>query len=321
MKKIHLTHTKLEVKFLKTTWIFGLILLAHQIHAPESLTIQHEQETIITVNRSDFTHPIPGLPFAHEKKLDLLIGQLQLQVQRPPRDARLGSDGSIVPEQAGAELNQERFRDEFGRFFYNSGPGTIDVPIREIFPRVDSELLANIRTRLIGHYATYFNSRNKERSHNIALAAEAIDNHVVFPGETFSFNRIVGNRTKKKGYLPAPIIVRGELSEGIGGGICQVSSTLFNAVDRSGLKILERYSHSKRVPYVPPGRDATVSWYGPDFTFINKYNQPILIRAKVTGGMMAVMIFSSDAVNAQPRLVPSAAEQLPAETRVEGNIH
>jgi vancomycin resistance protein YoaR len=93
-----------------------------------------------------------------------------------------------------------------------------------------------------------------------------------------------------------------------------VSSTLFNAVDRSGLKIMERYSHSKRVPYVPPGRDATVSWYGPDFTFKNSYNQPILIRAKVHGGVMGVSIFSSESVNVEPRHVPSASSRLPRET-------
>ena len=108
--------------------------------------------------------------------------------------------------------------------------------------------------------------------------------------------------------------MKGELSEGIGGGICQVSSTLFNAVDRSGLRILQRYSHSKRVPYVPPGRDATVSWYGPDFSFKNEYNQPILIRAKVQSGMMIVLVFSSDDINVKPKPIPSTSNKLPPET-------
>ncbi|MFP3440966.1 VanW family protein, partial [Pantoea sp. SIMBA_133] len=116
---------------------------------------------------------------------------------------------------------------------------------------------------------THFRKNNLERTSNIELAAEAINNTVVFPGETFSFNQTVGKRTKERGYLPAPIIVKGELSEGIGGGICQVSSTLFNAVDQAGVQIIERYSHSRSVPYVKPGRDATVSWYGPDFSFRN----------------------------------------------------
>ncbi len=89
--------------------------------------------------------------------------------------------------------------------------------------------------------------------------------------------------------------------DGIGGGICQVSSTLFNAVDKAGMEITQRYTHSKRVSYVPPGRDATVSWHGPDFTFKNGYNQPILLRAKTVGGMVVVQVFSSDRVNAEPR--------------------
>ena len=97
--------------------------------------------------------------------------------------------------------------------------------------------------------------------------------------------------------MPAKIIVRGEFSEGIGGGICQISSTLFNAVDRAGLTIIERYSHSRSVPYVPHGRDATVNWGGPDFSFRNNYNQPILIRAQALPGRVYISISSSDVIN------------------------
>src|SRR5699024_8549970 len=103
--------------------------------------------------------------------------------------------------------------------------------------------------------------------------------------ETFSFNNVVGKRTKEKGYKKAPVIVKGELAEDIGGGICQVSSTLFNAVNLQGIEIVERYSHSREVPYVPPGKDATVSWWGPDFVFKNRYSHPVLIRAIVEKGI------------------------------------
>jgi vancomycin resistance protein YoaR len=267
--------------------------------------ILHEQEPFVRINRADFSLPIIGYPFIDTDELIHLTEELDKHVRQPALNAKIDESGTIIPERAGVELNKIQFKEKFYSFYHNQNPSTIELPVRSIYPRVDSELLANIRTKLIGHYVTYFNSRNKERSHNISLAAEAIDNHVVFTGETFSFNETVGMRTKEKGYLPAPIIVRGELSEGIGGGICQVSSTLFNAVDRSGLQIVKRYSHSKRVPYVPPGRDATVSWYGPDFSFKNIYNQPVLIKAQVTGGMMAVMMFSSDDINVQPRQIPS----------------
>lgn len=182
----------------------------------------------------------------------------------------------------------------------------MEVPKLVIHPKVDSELLANLHVRQLSSYVTYFNIKNEERSQNIALAAEALDSHVVFPGEVFSFNDTVGERTAEKGYLPAPVIVKGELYEGVGGGICQVSSTLFNAVDIAGVEILQRYSHSRRVSYVPPGRDAAVSWYGPDFTFRNIHNQPVLIRAAVTGNSLLIRIYSSDVINYEKREVPSA---------------
>ncbi|MNG07089.1 VanW like protein [compost metagenome] len=120
--------------------------------------------------------------------------------------------------------------------------------------------------------------------------------------------------------MRAPVIVKGEVSEGIGGGICQISSTLFNAADRAGLQIVQRYSHSRNVPYVPPGRDATVSWYGPDFVFKNRYSQPILIRAFVYGGQVSISIFSSEAVDHEPRQVPSASKKLPEEIRMEQSV-
>jgi vancomycin resistance protein YoaR len=287
--------------------ILGLIFLTLPIHAnaSESLLILHDQEPFVRINRADFSLPIVGYPFIDTDEFIHLTEELDKHVRQPAIDAKIDESGRIIPERAGVELNKNKFEEEFYSFFHNQNRSTIELPVRSIYPRVDSELLANIRTKPIGHYVTYFNSRNEERSHNIRLASEAINNHVVFPGETFSFNETVGMRTKEKGYLPAPIIVRGELSEGIGGGICQVSSTLFNAADRSGLQIVKRYSHSKRVPYVPPGRDATVSWYGPDFSFKNLYNQPVLIKAQVNGGIMAVMMFSSDDINVQPRQIPS----------------
>ena len=285
--------------------ILGLIISSSTVDQPEKITMIWDDEPVVEVNRSDFSIPWFGYPILNQTMLETLNNQLSRQIMKSPVNAGLDDYGNIIPEKVGYMLNQKEFKEQFSASFFQNGPSKIVLPTRPLYPKVDSEILASIRTRLIGHYITFFNSNNKERSHNITLAAEAINNHVVFPGETFSFNQVVGKRTATKGYQPAPIIVRGELSEGIGGGICQVSSTLFNAADRSGLKIVERYSHSKQVPYVPPGRDATVSWYGPDFTFKNKYNQPILIRAKSLHGKMVVLIYSSDEINLERRKVPS----------------
>lgn len=283
----------------------------------EDITFLYQETPIMRVKRSELSKSFYDFPLLDLVKLQKTADQLNQLIHREPVNATLDRSGQIITEQPGLELNKQAFIEQTHRHFYENRTSPFVIPVRKTYPRVDSELLSNIRTNMVGHYVTYFNSGNKERSNNIYLAAKAINNFVVFPGETFSFNKAVGKRTKAKGYQIAPIIVRGELSEDIGGGICQVSSTLFNAVDRSGLKVLERFSHSKRVPYVPPGRDATVSWYGPDFTFKNQYNQPILIRTKVSSGIVIVLVFSSEDINVKKNRIPSADAKLPPETELK----
>ncbi|MFD1737745.1 VanW family protein [Bacillus salitolerans] len=285
-----------------------LLIFPHlQVSTEENFTVHFNGEIIASVSRNDFATTHPDIPIIDDEKFYQFILDLEEKVYIAPVDAKIDEAGSIQKEQAGRRLHHQKLLEAFHQYYYGDGPRLIEVPTLTIYPKVDSELLASIKVKRIGQYMTYFNSRNKTRTHNIGLATESINNHVVFPGEVFSFNGVVGKRTKERGYLPAPIIVKGELSEGIGGGICQVSSTLFNAVDQAGVKIVKRYSHSKRVPYVPPGRDATVSWYGPDFTFKNNYNQPILIRAKSMEGRVYISIYSSEAINYEPRNVPSAS--------------
>ncbi|RLQ96117.1 hypothetical protein D9X91_07430 [Falsibacillus albus] len=294
-----------------------LLLTAHPIggSANGNLTLLHDGEVIDQVSRTQFSqYPFGDSVIDHKKYLDF-TDLIEKKVYESPVDARIGPSGKIIIEKNGHTLNRRKFKEIFYTNYYRKSDSDYEVPLRNVYPKVDSELLAHIRTKQIGHYVTYFNSYNKERTNNISLAAKAIDNSVVFPGETFSFNKVVGKRTTSRGYMKAPVIVRGELSEGIGGGICQVSSTLFNAVDRAGVRIVERYSHSRRVPYVPPHRDATVSWNGPDFTFENPHNQPILIRANMSGGQLVIVIYSSDSIDYQRRNVPNAPERLPIEIR------
>ncbi|GGG13490.1 VanW family protein [Paenibacillus abyssi] len=300
---------------MKLLWLAGLLLLLPSGNGPDQLIITFQGQAAITVDRDEFT--LPGTSMIDLEKLDSLLNLLDKRIYQEPQNAHINGQGQIIPEQLGQRLDRKRFTQRFFNYYFGEGFSVIAVPRETIYPKVDQELLAQIREKPIGQYVTYFNMRNKNRSHNITLAAKAINNVVVFPGETFSFNQVVGKRTKEKGYLQAPVIVRGELSEGIGGGICQVSSTLFNATDRAGLKIVQRYSHSRNVPYVLPGRDATVSWYGPDFVFQNHYNQPILIRAYAAGGRMFVSIYSSDLIEYKPREIPGiSGHRLPEEISI-----
>jgi vancomycin resistance protein YoaR len=286
-------------------WIPMLLLFIQPpIHA-DTLTVTEEGRTLSTVKHADFVSNLPGTELIETSTYVRFVDKLDHLIYQAPKNAKISEDGNIDSEQSGQRLHRKVFQELFYTYFYSKEFSTMEIPKLAIAPKVSADLLTQIRVQLIGHYVTYYNRHNIERSHNISLAAKAIDSHVVFPGEKFSFNRVVGKRTAERGYLPAPIIVKGELSEGIGGGICQVSSTLYNAADRAGVQIIERYSHSKRVPYVLPGRDATVSWYGPDFTFKNKYDEPILIRAKAENGRMYITIFSSDEITYKPRVVPS----------------
>lgn len=302
--------------------LFIALLLMVQQWAPlEPLVIEKQGEPIVEVDHSTYTIPIPGVPLVDDMKLNALMNDLEKRVSLPPKNAVINGEGRILAEQAGTTLNRERFKAQFYSYIYEGNLLRLEVPLRSVYAKVDSELLQSIMEKKIGNYFTYYNPNNKNRSHNIGLAAKAINNTVIFPEETFSFNEVVGKRTKEKGYLRAPIIVRGEASEDIGGGICQISSTLFNAADRAGLQIIQRYSHSKIVTYVPPGRDATVSWYGPDFTFKNKYSQPVLIRAFAHGGQVSIMISSSDMIDNKPREVPSASKKMPEEVVTDINVN
>lgn len=275
-----------------------LLLFVQVLSAFNNFTVTFEDETIATVNRSEFAS-ILGDEQIDVEKFNQFTGKIAEKISKTPLNATINDHGAIVPGELGYKLNREKFTEEFYTYFFNSGPSEIEAPLFPIHPKVDSELLVSIHVKQIGKYVTYFNQRKEARAQNIVIAVEAINNHVVFPGEVFSFNEVVGQRTLEKGYLPAPVIIKGKVYRDFGGGICQVSTTLFNAVDQAGVQILQRYSHSRLVPYVPPGRDANVSWYGADFTFKNIHNQPLLIRAKVQGGSLIVIIESSDVINYQ----------------------
>jgi vancomycin resistance protein YoaR len=293
--------------------ILSVLFIGLAITHSGNLTLKHNGNVLENIHRSDYDK----IPFEQvmvdTRQLHSLMNKLEKKVYVKPINASFNPHGKLISEKAGQMLDREEFIHQFYTYYFQQGETVLDIPLKSIYPKVDSELLSSIQSKQIGYYITYFNSHNKERTHNIRLAANAINGQVVLPGEAFSFNKAVGKRTSEKGYMKAPIIVKGELSEGIGGGICQVSSTLFNAVDKVGVNIVERFSHSRRVPYVPPKRDATVSWYGPDFVFKNPHSQPILIRANVYGGQLIVRIFSSERLNDHSKTVPNAPSKLPVE--------
>lgn len=149
-------------------------------------------------------------------------------------------------------------------------------------------------TKLLSSFKTNFDATNLSRTSNIRLAANKLNGTVIEKGETLSFNATVGARVKERGFLPAKIIENGEFTEGVGGGVCQVSTTLYNAALLSGLKIKEYHPHSLAVGYVPPSRDAMVSGTYFDLKITNPYDYPVYIRAFTQEGSVKFDIYGYD---------------------------
>lgn len=243
-----------------------------------------------------------------------LAYQVESQVNRPPVSARF-EKRKLIPHQDGREVDRHELEGWLDNIHEHVNRVS-ELPIQVWKPTITTKSLQRIKEKRLGTYTTRYNPYNVNRSHNIHLSTQSIDHFVVPEGEIFSFNQVVGMRTPNRGYKPAPIIVRGEYTEGIGGGICQTSSTLFNSVERAGLLVVQRVSHTKEVTYVPPGRDATVSWGGPDFRFQNQLNQPILVAARADKGWLTVDIYGSGDTNNQPRSTPEAPKKEPEVERV-----
>lgn len=179
-------------------------------------------------------------------------------------------------ESAGVAPDFEKLPDAVLAALENGGKG--DVPLTQGEKAVPDKELDRIQ-EVMSTFSTTFSAGNVSRSANIRLAASRINGIVLMPGETFSFNGYLGQRTTAKGFKVAGVYVAGRHDIDVGGGICQVSTTLYNASLQSGLKIASRSPHSLPVPYVPLGRDAAVSYPNPDLKLTNPYDFPIALAA------------------------------------------
>ena len=153
-----------------------------------------------------------------------------------------------------------------------------------------TEATAREKYKTIGTYTTT-TTANERRNTNVRLAAEAINGYILQPGAEFSFNDVVGERTAARGYKEAAAYSNGEVVDEIGGGVCQISSTLYNVVVRSGLKTTVRRSHTFEPSYVTPGTDAAISWGGPDYKFVNNSSAAIGIRASYADRKVVITIY------------------------------
>jgi vancomycin resistance protein YoaR len=147
-------------------------------------------------------------------------------------------------------------------------------------------------TGLVSSYTTIY-SGDANRVHNVRLVADLIDRTLIAPGTTFSFNATTGERNADKGFLEAPVIINGELQTGLGGGVCQVSTTVFNAAYEAGLDITERTNHALYISHYPQGRDATVNFPDLDLKFVNDTKKWLLLRTFVGASALTVSLYGA----------------------------
>ncbi len=210
--------------------------------------------------------------------LDTVIREKNAEIKFNPEN---NNPFIIIKEQFGSEIIKEKLLNDIDSAL-NNGAFTVNAEFIPILPKVTEELLKK-ESNFRASFTTYYNGSTNERKHNIKLASSKINGTVLENGEEFSFNKKVGVRSEENGFLPAKIIYNGDFIEGVGGGVCQVSTTLYNASLLCGLKIIEHHPHSLNVGYVEPSFDAMVNSFTSDLKIVNN-----------TGGRLYILSIADD---------------------------
>ena len=217
-------------------------------------------------------------------------------VNRPPRDAtfRVVTGGiEVVPARLGRALRADEAAAAVEKAVFSPTNRTAAVSTATSEPsRTTAEAEAMGITGIVGSYTTTYGG-TPGRLHNVALVAALIDGALVAPGAKFSFNDTTGERNAAKGFEEAPVIINGELESGIGGGVCQVSTTVFNAAFEAGLSIDRRTNHALYIDHYPLGRDATVNYPDIDLVFTNDTDRWLLVRTFVGAGSLTVNLYGT----------------------------
>src|SRR5262249_7233254 len=227
---------------------------------------------------------------------DEFFGRLTRRIDRPPRDADFAVDDAnvrVVPARDGRVVDVQATS---ARLLAASLSPTNRTAQVIVVTKAPSRSTADVRAmgithRLAGYETIYGGDPN--RIHNVQLVAQLIDRTLVPPRKVFSFNATTGERTPAKGFREAPVIINGELSSGIGGGVCQGSTTVFNAAYEAGLKITARTNHALYIDHYPQGRDATVNYPDTDLRFVNDTDHWLLLRTFVGASSLYVGLYGT----------------------------
>jgi len=252
------------------------------------------------------------VPFQAEfnpQKFEDFQNRISSQINRIPRDAYVEGN-KIIESRIGVKLDLERFQKEINKTLINLDDEKyiLNIPMITVDPKITTQ---NILTELaingeLGAYSTSLENKEENTIYNIRLASEVINGILVKPQEIFSFNKYIGPAEKTDGYKEGTIIANGVFVNGYGGGICQVSSTLYNAVLLANLPIAERYNHSvygEATKYVPLGQDAAIFYGFKDLKFKNNSDYAIVIFSKVFRDTIQVSIFGGNENKAEVEII------------------
>lgn len=219
------------------------------------------------------------------------IDKIHSEIYKEPKDAYYTQDPfAVYPSENGLDFNVSI--DEAKNIIGDQTAEEYTIPLKTLYPNVTTNMIGTEAfPDLLSEYSTKYSTSDRDRTTNLQLAANKINGTVLMPGETFSYNKVVGERTISAGYKEAPIYVNGQVVDGLGGGICQITSTLYNAVVYANLEVTQRSNHQFVPSYVTASRDATVVYGSIDFQFKNNRNYPIKINCSVSGGIAKFQIF------------------------------
>lgn len=229
----------------------------------------------------------------NESKLSEQLSYIQNDINKKVQQATLeiNDNGQMIttPSKEGLEVDISSLKEQIYDIIKNKDIKNINLPVKVIQPTITTQQVKSINT-ILGQFSTSFNEHSS-RGSNIYVAGKSTSDILIMPGDTFSYNKATGARTWSNGYKTAKVIVGGKYVNGEGGGVCQVSTTIYNAVLMSGLEIQEVHNHTYPSHYVSKGRDAAVSYGYTDFKFKNNFAHPIYIKNIVSNGSITSKIY------------------------------
>ena len=263
------------------------------VKGTEGIQIQNEvlKDSIINAIKNVNTkNDIITIPTEIAKPGEINLSEIRNEIYKEVQDAYISENPTTVhADVTGVDLGISM---EEAKQILSEDKKEYVIPLKITKPKKTlSDLGKEAFPNKLATYSTRYNPINKNRSNNVELSAKKINGIILMPGETFSYNKTVGERTISEGYKEAGAYAGGRVVQDVGGGICQTSSTLYNVALLANLEIVDRTNHQFLTSYIPEGRDATVTWGGIDFKFKNPRKYPIKIEARAKNGVCTMSVY------------------------------